>query len=201
MTAHLGDLSSASHYRVHLEFTAPREPDFSVRSMPFVSVITEIEANSSSARGEALRKQYNRIPYGSPLYWWEIHSSSGRVTCAYIGQTVRLQIRQRFKKHRTVLSLLAQYANSPDECVMFRLCSRFDICYGNQRIAIEHLPPDQAAKVINDVEALLIFEKQPILNVQHKRKRKTPWKPFVLERVHLGQRCDWARNEDGMSRN
>jgi len=186
MMAHLGDLSSALDYRVRLEFTPPLEPNLLVQGMPFVSVLTEIEANSSTARGETLRKQYGRIPYGSPLYWWEIHSSSGSVTCVYIGQTVRLQVQQRFDRHPTVHRLLSQYANSPNERVMFRLCSRFDICYGNHRSAIEHLPPDQAAKVITDVEARLIFEHQPLLNKQYKRKPKTPWKPFVVDGVNFG---------------
>jgi hypothetical protein len=153
--------------------------------MPFVSLLTEIEANSCTTTAEELRAQYGRIPYGSPLYWWETRSKSGIVTCVYIGQTVRLQVQKRFETHAKVVRLLAQYVNSPDTRVMFRLCSRFDVLYGTVRRALEHLPPDQAVLVVADVEARLIYEKQPSLNSQRKRTPKAPWKPFVLEDVAI----------------
>lgn len=186
MTSHLADLSFAPEYRVRLEFTPSLEPKMVAEGMPFVSLLTEIEANSLTATADELRRQYGRIPYGSPLYWWETHSRSGVVTCAYIGQTVRLQVQKRFETHGAVVRLLAKYVNSPDARVMFRLCSRLDILHGGHRFAIEHLPPDQAAHVVADVEAHLIYMNQPSLNTQHKRRPKTPWKPFAVEHLRFG---------------
>jgi hypothetical protein len=66
------------------------------------------------------------------------------------------------------------------------MCSRLDITYGGRRAAIEHLPPDQASKVIDDVEASLIYDHQPPLNSHHKRAPKVPWKPFTIETFRLG---------------
>jgi hypothetical protein len=186
MRIHLADLSAATDYKVRLEFTAPLEPSIIAEGMPFVSLLDEIEANSSTAGGSELRAMYGRIPYGSPLYWWETHSAEGIAECVYIGQTVRLRPQKRFERHATVTQLLARYANQVDIRVMFRLCSRFDLLYGGDRYGIEHLPPAQASRVVHDVEAYLIHWKQPHLNKRCKGRPRRRWKPFVVEEVKLG---------------
>ena len=107
------------------------------------------------------------------------------MTCVYIGQTVHLQVQKRFESHAKVVRLLAKYVNSSDTRVMFRLCSQFKILYGTRLCGIEHLPPDQAALVVDDIEARLIYEKQPSLNAQRRHIPKAPWKPFVIEDVLL----------------
>jgi hypothetical protein len=186
MSIHLGDLSAAPEYRVRIEFTPAFEPSQFFEGLPYVSLLTEIEANSLSPRAAELRKEHGRIPYGAPLYWWESHGTSGNVVCEYIGQTIRQSLQKRFEAHAKVSRLLAKYVNDPEHRIMFRLCSRLDVSFGNNCHAIEHLPPEQAAKVVIDVEARLIFERQPPFNTHHKRKPKIPWKPFVIEAFHFG---------------
>jgi hypothetical protein len=144
-------------------------------------LLEAIDANSLTSSAAELRKELGRIPYSSPLYWWESYSEDGNLTCEYIGQTVNLTIQKRFEQHAKVTKLLATHVNQAGTRVMFRMCSRLDIKYDNSRRALEHLPRDQAVEVINDVEARLIFENQPPLNSQHKRKPKFPWKPFDIE--------------------
>jgi hypothetical protein len=75
------------------------DPALIVDGLPFVSLLREIEANSLSASAVQIRRQYRRIPYSSPLYWWETHTTDGVVTYVYIGQTVRLRIQKRFEAH------------------------------------------------------------------------------------------------------
>lgn len=186
MLPYLADFSSVSEYKVRLGFTQPLEPAMIADGLPFVSLLREIEANSFSASGEQIRMQYGRIPYSSPLYWWETHTKDSVDTCVYIGQTVRLQVQERFEAHAVVMRLLAKYVNSSDIKVMFRLCSRFDLLYDNHRYAIEHFPPDDAARIVTDVEAYLIYKYQPPLNTQHKHRLKTPWKPFTVEEIQFG---------------
>jgi hypothetical protein len=70
MTPYLADLSSVVEYRVGLEFTSSMDPYLIAEKIPFASLLTEIEANTLSATAEELRKQYSRIQYSSPLYWW-----------------------------------------------------------------------------------------------------------------------------------
>jgi len=151
----------------------------------FVSLLTKIEANFLTREAAELREKHGRIPYSSPLYWWESISRAGDITYEYIGQTVYLQVQKRFESHGKVIQLLATHVNEPGTRVMFRLCSRLDVVYGSSRLAIEHLPPEQAVEVISDVEARLIYERQPALNSQYKRTPKAPWKPFVIETVDL----------------
>ena len=182
---YLANLSSVLEYRVRLEFTPSMDPALLADGVPFVSLITEIEANLLSATAEEIRRQYSRIPYGSPLYWWETHSMSGVVACVYIGQTVRLQVQKRFEAHAVVMRLLAKYVNSSDTKVMFRLCSRLDVLYEDNRYAIKHLPPDQVARVVTDIEAYLIYANQPTLNTNYKRHPKIPWKPFIVEEIRF----------------
>lgn len=183
VSTHLGDLSSQSEYRVRLEFTQCLDPSILADGLPYVSLLTEIEANSSDSDADELRERYGRIPYGSPLYWWETHSSSGVVECAYIGKTVKLELQKRFEQHATLLRLLAKHVNAPEIRVMFRLCSRFDILSDQRRFAIEHLPSDQAANVVADVEAYLIHRYQPVLNTHYRGNPKPPWKPFDVEDI------------------
>ena len=180
-----GDLSGEKEYRVRLEFSAPFQPSVLDSGLPLVSLLTEIEANIPS-RTQDLRKEHGRIPYGSPLYWWETTNSSGEVQCQYIGKTVRLRPQSRFEQHATVLKLLAACVNSRDIFVHFRLCSRLDIQLNNRRFGVEHLPPDQAAKVVSDIEAHLIYTHQPLRNLEHKAKAKKPWKLFSVEHFLLG---------------
>ncbi len=170
---------------MRLEFTPSMEPAMIADGLPFVSLLREIEANSLSSSAEEIRRQYRRIPYSSPLYWWETHTKDGVVSCVYIGQTVRLQVQERFEAHAAVMRLLAKYVNSSDIKVMFRLCSRLDILYDSHRYAIEHFPPDDAARIVTDIEAYLIYDNQPSLNTQHKRRPKIPWKPFAVEEIQF----------------
>jgi hypothetical protein len=186
MGIHLGDISSVSEYRVRIEFTPPLDPSLLAEGMPFVSLLTEIEANSATPKALELREKYGRIPYSSPLYWWESCSEGGVPTCEYIGQTVFLEVQKRFESHAKVIQLLATHVNQPDSLVMFRLCSRLDVVFGNSCFAIEHLPPEQAAKVVTDVEARLIYERQPAFNSHYKGSPRAPWKAFAIERFLLG---------------
>jgi hypothetical protein len=78
----------------------------------------------------------------------------------YIGQTVDLNVQTRFDQHAKIVKLLAT-VNLAGTQVMFRMCSRLDITYGRARLALEHLPSEQAIKVVDDIEAHLIFENQP----------------------------------------
>lgn len=184
-SSYLGDLSGASEYRVRLEFTAPLEPNVLDTGLPLVSLLTEVEANTSSQRAQELREQYGRIPYGSPLYWWETTNSSGLVELQYIGRTVHLRPQTRFEQHSSVLKLLTTCVNSRDMLVHFRLCSRFDIQLKGSCFGIEHLPPKQAAKVVSDIEAHLIYTYQPLRNTLHMTKPRKPWKPFSVEDLIL----------------
>jgi hypothetical protein len=172
-------------YRVRIEFTPALEPSQFFEGMPYVSLLTEIEANSLTSRAAELREERGRIPYSSPLYWWESRCTNDEVVCEYIGQTIRLPLQKRFETHAKVSRLLAKYVNDPENQVMFRLCSRLDVSFGDNRYAIEHLPPAQAAEVVADVEARLIFERQPPFNTHYKLKPKVPWKPFVIETFHF----------------
>jgi hypothetical protein len=189
MPTHLADLSHATDYEVNLEFTSPMAPDAIANGeIPLVSLATEIEADSLSETGAEIREQYGRIPYGSPLYWWEKHSG-GETACLYIGQTIHMPLQDRFESHAKLVRLLCQFVNDATVEVFFRLCSRFDIHYSSgdqrQRYAIEHLPVDQAKEVIADVEAHLIFENQPEYNVHHKDERKVPWKSFFVRALTM----------------
>ncbi len=185
MSSHLADLSNVADYKVRLEFTAPLEPDLLTQEMPYVSLLDEIDANSSTSSGAELRQQFGRIPYSSPLYWWESYSKAGVVACEYIGQTVDLTLQRRFDQHAKIVRLLATHVNKAGTRVMFRMCSRFDIKYADRHLALEHLPSEQAIKVVDDVEARLILEHQPALNSHYKRKPRAPWKPFVIEECRI----------------
>lgn len=70
---HLADLGCVKSYAVRVEFTDRLEPStISGDGLPFVSLETEIVANSPSSEGLTLREQHGRIPYGAPLYTWEL---------------------------------------------------------------------------------------------------------------------------------
>jgi len=156
--------------------------------IPLVSVALEIEANSLTHTAAKLRKQYERIPYGSPLYWWETNCR-GNVECAYIGQTIDMRLQKRFEGHAKLVRLLCKYVNDPNVSVHYRLCSRFDIIYSTgskyHHCALEHLPIDQAKKVTDDIEAHLIFLKKPPFNTQHKSKKRKPWKHFKIRELRM----------------
>jgi len=189
MTKHLADLSGVSRYEVRIEFTNPMQPrEISTGQIPLVSVALEIKANSLTNDAAIIRKQYGRIPYGAPLYWWEA-IRSGKNRCVYIGQTVMLPLQKRFEGHAKLVRLLCRYVNNPNVSVVFRLCSRLDISYslGNVQYtrAIEHLPLDQAQKVVDDIEAHLIYTHKPEFNNHHKKKPKVPWKQFDIKQFTL----------------
>ncbi len=135
-------------------------------------------------------QQYGRIPYGSPLYWWEVHTKDAH-RCVYIGQTVDLPLQKRFDQHTKIVRLLCKYVNDPATTVFYRLCSRLDItcCIGSKsyRWAIEHLPVDQARRVVTDIEAHLIYEHQPEFNTNYRRRRKRPWKDFSVRQLTMRQ--------------
>jgi hypothetical protein len=180
MSSYLADLSPATEYAVHLQWTSALEPRQLTKKLPYVSLLDVIAANSATPEGQELRRRYGFIPYSSPLYWWESCSYDGHAICEYIGKTVDMTLQRRFAAHAKLVQLLAKYVNEPMTRVMFRMCSRLDIVFGGHRLAVEHLPPDQAISVIADVEAHLIFEHQPPFNTRHRVKRKKPWKPFTV---------------------
>jgi hypothetical protein len=181
---HLADLSEFDKYEVDIEFTDQYDPETLCGSeLPFVSLKDEIEANSTSERGKKLRNIHGRIPYGTPLYIWESNRES--VTqIEYIGQTMSLKLINRFSGHAKAMQILSKYVNNNYVKVYFRLCSRLDISYnkGNviHRVAIEHFPFDQAKKIVNDIEAFLIFTIKPFFNSQYKDKEKKFIKPFKI---------------------
>lgn len=199
MPEHLADLSRVSEYEVNLEFTSAMAPEqIATGQLPYPALTVEIEANSLAEAAAEIRENYGRIPYGSPLYWWEKHSEK-EVTCLYIGQTVRMALQDRFEGHEKLVRLLCQFVNDPTASVFFRLCSRFDIHYSREeqrfRSAIEHLPVDQAQKVISDVEADLIFRHQPEYNVHYKSRRRSSWKPFKIRKCTMRSNCESARRD------
>lgn len=181
---HLADISKFESYDVHIEFTDYYDPESICGiGLPYVSLKDEIEANSTSSYGKELRNKYGRIPYGAPLYIWESVGNNG-CKVEYIGQTMSLKINKRFSGHAKALQILSTYVNKNDVNVYFRLCSRLDIVYNDnrltRRVAIEHFPFEQAKKIVDDVEAYLIFKIKPFFNSQHKGKEKKYVKPFKI---------------------
>jgi hypothetical protein len=184
MTNHLVDLSDVKSYKVRLGFTQRYEPNsLSGDGLPFVSLEDEIEANSPSQKGQALRDEYGRIPYGSPIYLWE-EESDGKTKVLYIGQTMLLTLQKRFEGHAAVMKLLADRVNTDGTKVYFRLCSVLDLMFERNgisaRYAIEHFPLSQARTVVDDLEAYIIFKLQPPYNTHYKKKEKTYSIPFEI---------------------
>lgn len=188
--SHLADLADITSYDVRLEFTDSLEPSsLSGDGLPFVSLVDEIEANtSSSIEGKRLRERFGRIPYGAPLYIWEVNIG-GQNEVLYIGQTMRQTVQKRFEGHSAIIKLLADHVNSSDAKVFFRLCSRLDIKYRvghNMKVsAIEHFPLSQARAIVDDLEAYLIFCLKPKYNTQYKSKEKAYLIPFQVTRTTL----------------
>src|ERR1039458_7643284 len=110
MTVHLADLSNVARYAVRIEFTEPLEPYLLAQEMPYVSLLEEIDANSLTSCAAELRKELGRIPYSSPLYWWESYSEDDILTCEYIGQTVNLTIQKRLEQHRSTTPIAGPLA-------------------------------------------------------------------------------------------
>lgn len=190
---HLASIESISEYKIILEFTKRMDPStISGNGLSFVSMRNEIDANSLLEEARELHKKCGRIPYGSPLYVWETHKNN-KWQIAYIGQTMEQKIQKRFEGHSNLVKLLAKNVNDHKSKVFYRLCSRFDCsrfdliyCYKNgthTRRAIEHLPLDQARKVVNDIEAKLIYQYQPEYNTLYKKKEKKYWKKFNIEEI------------------
>ena len=181
---YLADISDVQSFEVRIEFTDPLEPSLiSEYGLPLVSMETEIIANTLSPEAARLREQYGRIPYGAPLYLWELQNAEG-TKLLYIGKTVLQRVQKRFEGHASVVKLLARYVNEPSAFVYFKLCSRLDIKYEKDGIprlnAIEHFPLDQAQKLIDDIEAFLIYRCKPTYNKQYKTKEKRYWKPLSI---------------------
>jgi len=181
---HIADISEFDKYEVKIEFTDQYDPEsLCGKGLPFVSLKDEIEANSTSEYGKKLRNICGRIPYGAPLYIWESNRKSGR-QIEYIGQTISLKVNKRFSGHAKAMQVLSKYVNNNDVNVYFRLCSRLDIVFYKgsliHRVAIEHFPFDQAKKIVNDIEAFLIFTIKPFFNSQYKDKEKKYIKPFKI---------------------
>ena len=184
---HLADLTGVRSYEARIAFTNRYEPAvISERGLPFVSLKTEIMANSLSPKATHLHKIYGRIPYSAPLYLWE-QQRKKKTEVLYIGQTVFQKIQKRFEGHASVARLLAQYVNDPISYVYYRLCSRLDIVFernGNRCIgAVEHFPLIQARRIIDDIEAYLIYKHKPRFNSQYKNREKKYWKPFSVTKV------------------
>ena len=183
---YLANIDKVPDYKVYLEFTDLMDPNvFSDGEFPLASLKAEIEANSLSNKAYSLREEYGRIPYGSPLYICELHVSN-KSQILYIGQTVLQRIKERIEKHSRISRILAKYVNDNKSNIYFRLCSRFDLIYDiNTRRAIEHLPLDQAQKVIDDVEAWLIFQYKPEFNTNYKNHEKEYWKKFCVKSLTM----------------
>jgi len=188
----LADLSAVGSYGVRLEFTEQMEPSsLSGDGLPFVSLEDEIQANTFSLEGQQLRLKHGRIPYGAPLYLWELNRS-GTTEVLYVGKTTKMSPQRRFESHAAVVKLLADHVNILGASVYFRLCSRLDLEYdflGNaRRHALEHFPPDQAGIIVSDVEAYLIYRLKPRYNTHWVSSEKTYTKPFTMagaRGVHL----------------
>jgi len=179
---HLANINGVESFEVTIEFTN-RYTLSSRESLPFVSLIKEIMFNVSPPDA----RYPWRIPYSAPLYLWELQNNKGKLL--YIGQTVYQQIRKRFKRHSAVMKILKHY---PPSSVYFRLCSRLDLKYkkdGKNIVrAIEHFPLGQAKKLIDDIEAYLIYRCKPQYNIQYKNREKQYWKPFLITKtlnVHI----------------
>ncbi len=194
MKDHLADLSGVSSYQVRIEFTDRFEPkSLSGDGLPFVSVEDEIVANSSTAAGQALREKHGRIPYGAPLYLWEVQTrgrnfwefvTGGRSQVVYVGQTMKLSAQKRFEQHASAIKILADHVNTNGAYVYFRLCSRLDLTYqsAGQTVcrAIEHFPFEQACAIVDDLEAYTIFQIKPHYNTHYKHNAKTYQMPFTI---------------------
>ena len=175
---HLGDLSASESYDVRLAFTDPTDPAFfAERSQELVSVADEVVANSMTEEAARMREKWGRTPYGSPLYAWQLLKDKTQ-TVLYIGKTFRMRIQDRQALHEKVFKILCRYVNEPSASVFFRMCTVFDIDHGTKRIALEHLPPEQAEQVLADVEAALIHRHQPEFNSDFRKKPRAYWKPF-----------------------
>jgi hypothetical protein len=173
---HIANISEFNEYNVRIEFTDYYEPEtICGEGLPYVSVKDEIEANSTSEKGQKLRTVYGSIPYGAPIYIWEsVKTNVSKIE--YIGQTMSLRVNKRFSGHAKAMHVLSKYVNDNTVKVYFRLCSRLDISFEKNgirhRYAIEHFPFEQAKKIIDDIEAYLIFTIKPFFNTQHKDKQK-----------------------------
>lgn len=194
MTDHLADLIGVTSYQVRIEFTDRLEPSsLSGGGLPFVSVQDEIAANSRTPQGQAMREKYGRIPYGAPLYLWEVETCGrslwdsvpgGRGGVVYVGQTMRLSAQTRFEQHAALVKLLADHVNTDGANVYFRLCSRLEVIYetAGQKVsrAIEHFRIDQASTIVDDLEAYIIFQIKPHYNTHYKNKEKAYHLPFTI---------------------
>lgn len=181
---YIGDISDWTDYQLFIQFTKAWEPALLAEGTPLVSLVDEIDANSRSLRGAEIREQFGRIPYGSPLYWWETERD-GQRQCAYIGQTVHQTLQKRFEGHGALVRLLAQHVNDNSTRVLLRLCLRFDLISAGRRVAIEHLPPEQAARIVDDVEGFLIYKYQPQFNRQLKASERAPSIPFTVHTLEF----------------
>ena len=184
---HLADISDFDEYEINIEFTEQYDPNsLCGKGLPFVSFKDEIEANSTSAKGKKLRGKYGRIPYGTPIYLWESNNGvHNRIE--YIGQTMSLKVNKRFSGHAKAMQVLSKYVNDNDVNVYFRLCSRLDIVYYQEnkrhRRAIEHFPLEQAKKIVDDIEAYLIYNIKPFFNSTYKNREKKYNMKFSFIRV------------------
>lgn len=181
---HIADISGASSYEVNLEFLEAMEAmDLSRIKMPYVSLLAEMIVNTVTPESNQIRAKFGRFPYSSPLYIWETQIG-GKRSIAYVGQTVRMAIFDRFRAHHVGKKLLAEKKAGKIDQVLYRLCSRFDLYYcdanTSRRVAIEHLPAQQARKIVDDIEGWLIYKLQPPRNTMLKKHKKRYWKPFTV---------------------
>lgn len=187
MPDHLADLANVASYMVQIEFTDRLEPSLiSGDGLPFVSVEDEIVANSFTAQAQRLRQEHGRIPYGAPLYLWEV-VTAGHSDVVYVGQTMKLSLQKRFEQHASAAKILADHVNDNNSHVYFRLCSRLDLVYETNAKtvcrAIEHFPFEQARDVVDDVEAYIIFQMKPHYNTQFKNNAKAYHWPFSIDQA------------------
>lgn len=183
MKTNLADIHNIKKYSVIIEFSKKINPK-EIKNLCFASLETEIDANSVTNKALQIRKKYGRLPYAAPIYIWIVYKNHKNGKIDYIGQTTKQSIQNRFKKHQALTNLLASYINKPRYTVFFKICTRLDILYnhkeGIRRYAIEHFDTSQVKRIIDDVEAWLIYKYKPRFNTKYKSHKKKYWKSFQI---------------------
>lgn len=74
MTEYIADFDKITSYWVNLEFSKIIKPSILYNDpLQFVSIKTEIDANTFAEKAKQIYKKYRRIPYGSPIYIYGKH--------------------------------------------------------------------------------------------------------------------------------
>jgi hypothetical protein len=177
---HLANLNKIKSYDVEIVFSKPIASSILCNGeIHLVSPREEITANSLTLNARKIYKKFGRIPYGAPIYIWLIVNRN-RPKIVYVGQAFWQNLKRRFRNHAVRDKISAKYLQKSTAKVFCRICTRSDIIYDQSRHAIEHFPPRQASKIVDDVEAFLIRELKPEFNTQFVKYKKKYWKPFQV---------------------